>query len=141
MPPLLPMRSLPRAHFLPPRSNPFFHFQLQEGRDANKQGLHLEVNCMTEPSFNSQRKLLMVFSPFEVGEVSQRRGKGFCEASKPLIGSPFPTVRNTNTTLYLSERIPPSSLLAVGVVPAAGWGNSNAEEYFRGGLGQGSGHP
>lgn len=29
-------------------------------------------------------------------------GKCFCEASKPLIGSPFPTMRNTNTTLYLS---------------------------------------
>jgi len=81
----------------------------------------------------------MVFSPFEVEEVSEG-GKGFCEASKPLIGSPFPTVRYTNTTLYLSELIPPSSLLAIGVVPAAGWGNSNAGEYIRGGLGQGSGH-
>lgn len=67
----------------------------------------------------------MVFSSFEVGDVSQRRGKGFCEACKPLIGPPFPTVRNTNTTLYLNELIPPSSLLAIGVVPAASWGNSN----------------
>lgn len=81
----------------------------------------------------------MVFSPFEVGEVLEG-GKGFCEASKPLFRSRFPTVRNTNTTLYLSELIPSSSLLAIGVVPAAGWGNSNTGEYIRG-LGQGSGHP
>lgn len=71
----------------------------------------------------------MVFSPYKAGEISEG-GKGFCEVSKLLIGSPFPTVRNTNTTLYLSELIPPSSLLAIGVVPAAGWGNRDQQGVF-----------
>lgn len=67
----------------------------------------------------------MVFSPFKVREAEEG-GKGFCEASKPLKRPPFPSVTNTNTTFFFfSELVPPNSLLAVGVVPAAGWGNSN----------------
>lgn len=30
---------------------------------------------------------------------------------------------------FFSELVPPNSLLAIGVVPAAGWGNSNQDRY------------
>lgn len=61
--------------------------------------------------------------------------KSFCEASKPLEGPHYPAATTQILPFFFfSELVPPSSLLAVGVVPAAGWGNSN-QKSMRGGLG------
>lgn len=132
MPPPLPMGPLPQAHLLPSRSNSLSISSSGMGWEANNQGLQLEATCMIEPSLTPSRKLRMVFNLQGQGILGGE--KSFCEASKPLKGPQYPAVTTQIPPIFLVSWYHQAASWLLGVVPAAGWGNSN-QKCMRGGLG------
>lgn len=137
MPPPLPRGPSPQAHLLPSCSNSLSISSSGMGWEAN-QGLQLEATCMIEPSLTPRKEAAGGIQPSRSGHF--RREKSFCEASKPLKGPRYPAVTTQIPPIFLGSWYHQATSWLLGVVPAAGWGNSN-QKSIRGGLGWSSEHP